>query len=304
MPLELKDLTELENTYDTFLFDVWGVLYDGEEVYPGVAEALTALRKAGKKVGIISNSTLTVPQLEEKFAKFGLIHGQHFDNMITSGAYLQHLIGQDFFKKEFQKDNYTFYCYGQHNQELFKAWASHECETLAGADFVYLGALTDNATPIADNTGTQQFLAECLSLGKPLICANPDMCATKKGKIYYTQGAIADAYERMGGKVYWMGKPYPEIFDFACQTLGSDKKTSVMIGDSLHTDIAGAQTAGLDSVLIHGTGILAHLPKSKLSEEMEKEGAVPTYALEKVALSKDAVSTQSALTQGRSREGK
>ena len=286
MSLELENILDLQNTYDTFLFDVWGVLWDGEEFYPDVIDTLATLKQNRGKIGIISNSTLIAPQLEEKFSKFGLKAGKHFDNMFTSGSYLQHLIKQDFFKNIFRSD-YTFYCYGQRNEELFVPWASHERNTLAEADFIYLGALTDKMTPIQENGETQAILAECLRLKKPLICANPDICATKKGQIYYTQGAIADTYESMGGKVYWIGKPYPEIFDFACQILGTDKKTSIMIGDSVHTDIVGATRAGIDSVLIYETGILAHLNKSERQQEIKKEGATPTYTLEKVALSKE-----------------
>lgn len=292
MPLKLNTILDLQNTYDTFLFDVWGVLWDGEELYPGILETLTELRKEGKKVGIISNSTLTVPQLGEKFSKFGLNPEKHLDGMFISGFYLQHLIKQGFFNNLFGSD-YTFYCYGERNEDLFVPWAEHEKNTLNQADFAYLGALTDKFTPIPENTETQNFLAECLRLNKPIVCANPDICATRKGKLYFTQGAIADTYQRMGGKVYWIGKPYPEIFDFACQILGTDKKTSVMIGDSLHTDIAGAQVAGLDSVLIYGTGILAHLTETERQQEMKKEGVYPTYTLGKVALPKKVASVQS-----------
>ncbi len=302
MPLKLNTILDLKNTYDTFLFDVWGVLWDGEEFYPGVIDTLATLKQNGCKIGIISNSTLIAPQLEAKFSKFGLRAGKHFDDMFTSGSYLQHLIKQDFFKNIFGSD-YTFYCYGQRNEELFVPWAPHERNTLAEADFVYLGALTDKMTPIQENGETQTILADCLRLKKPLICANPDICATKKGQIYYTQGAIANAYEQMGGKVYWMGKPYPEIFDFACQIFGANKKTSIMVGDSVHTDIVGATRAGIDSVLIYETGILAHLTETERQQEMKKEGVYPTYTLGKVALSKAAISTQFPIKQDRSKKG-
>lgn len=282
MPIEIKNILELTDSYDTFLFDKWGVLWDGENLYPGVIDTFTKLKMAGKKIGIISNATLTTQQAEKNLTQFGLMREKHFDRMITSGFYMQEYIKQGFFKNIFGP-NFTFYCYGQRNEELFIPWASHECNSLKQANLVYLGILADDQTPIQENSETQDFLTNCLHLNISMVCADPDICATHKGKLYYTPGAIADAYKRMGGKVYWFGKPYPGIFDFAGNLLKADKKTSVMIGDNLHTDIAGAKTAGLDSVLIYETGILAHLTEAERNQEIQKEGVVPTYTLGRVA---------------------
>lgn len=280
MPTELQNILDLKDKYDTFIFDKWGVLWDGEKLFPGVINLFTDLKKAGKKIVILSNATMTASKAEDSLTKSNLLKGIHYDGMITSGAYLQHQIEQGFFEKKF-RPNYTFYCFGKPSTP-WSPQPSHICDSLQEADFVYLGPLTDTITPIHDNLETQNFLRECLRLNKIIVCANPDIYTNTKGERRYAQGAIADAYENMGGKVYWMGKPYPEIFDFTCQTFKTDKKKSVMVGDSLRTDIAGANAAGLDSILIHETGILAHLPKTKLPQEMKKEKAYPTYTLSRL----------------------
>ena len=54
-------------------------------------------------------------------------------------------------------------------------------------------------------------------------------------------------------------KPSPHIFDTAMRALGTDAGSTVMVGDSETTDIAGAHAAGLRAVLVsrsggHGTG--------------------------------------------------
>jgi putative hydrolase of the HAD superfamily len=46
-------------------------------------------------------------------------------------------------------------------------------------------------------------------------------------------------------------KPHKEIFEYALQRTGAEKKESVMIGDSLEADIQGAINAGIDQVFVN-----------------------------------------------------
>lgn len=48
-------------------------------------------------------------------------------------------------------------------------------------------------------------------------------------------------------------KPHKEIFDFALGRTGAGPEQSIMIGDSLEIDIAGAKNAGLDQVFVNHT---------------------------------------------------
>lgn len=48
------------------------------------------------------------------------------------------------------------------------------------------------------------------------------------------------------------GKPFAALFDLARSTLGCDPADTIMVGDRLDTDIAGARTAGVDSMFVLG----------------------------------------------------
>ena len=54
---EVAELSDLVDKYDAFLLDQFGVLHDGEEAYPGSADAVRALQRAGKRIVILSNSS-------------------------------------------------------------------------------------------------------------------------------------------------------------------------------------------------------------------------------------------------------
>jgi ribonucleotide monophosphatase NagD (HAD superfamily) len=81
---------------------------------------------------------------------------------------------------------------------------------------------------------------------KKLVCTNPDLTVYKSGKIEICAGAIANVFEKIGGKVIYFGKPHKEIYNLC---LNKNEKTLV-IGDNLKTDIKGANNLNLDSLFI------------------------------------------------------
>ena len=62
-------------------------------------------------------------------------------------------------------------------------------------------------------------LAACTRYGLPMICANPDVAVERGGRIVYCAGALARAYEQLGGAVAYAGKPYAPIYELAFTTL-------------------------------------------------------------------------------------
>ncbi len=50
---------------------------------------------------------------------------------------------------------------------------------------------------------------------------------------------------------YGRGKPHPEVFRHAMETVGSKPEESWHIGDNLYADIGGAQSAGVHAAWIH-----------------------------------------------------
>lgn len=121
----------------------------------------------------------------------------------------------------------------------------------------------------------------------PIVSANADYTVLKGDNEILCAGAIANAYKEFGGNTYIHGKPDPKIYAAAHKLAGNIPKNKVlMIGDSLRTDIAGAQAYGINSLMVL-TGIfqktLEHLFESptqclaKLNELQMQYNAAPTY---------------------------
>ena len=52
----LAGVSALAGDYDGFVLDLWGVIHDGVEPYPGALDCLARLRAAGKATVLLSNA--------------------------------------------------------------------------------------------------------------------------------------------------------------------------------------------------------------------------------------------------------
>jgi len=73
---------------------------------------------------------------------------------------------------------------------------------------------------------------------------------------YICAGAVADLYERMDGEVFWAGKPHANAYDAARREAERvrgapvERSRILAIGDSLRTDLKGAEAAGIDAIFV------------------------------------------------------
>jgi ribonucleotide monophosphatase NagD (HAD superfamily) len=120
---------------------------------------------------------------------------------------------------------------------------------LTAADAILLMGLPDGTAPDAYDAPFETARAANL----PLYCSNPDFKSPRGGGTYVmSPGALADRYAQMGGTVHLFGKPHLPVFTAIQQALDCPPDRILMVGDSMHHDIAGAQTAGWASLLIRG----------------------------------------------------
>ena len=84
-------------------------------------------------------------------------------------------------------------------------------------------------------------------INKKMICTNPDLIVDRGDKRELCAGSVALVFEKMGGKVVYFGKPFPEVYN---QSIDNKEKKVLSIGDNLNTDIKGANLLNYDSLLI------------------------------------------------------
>lgn len=65
-------------------------------------------------------------------------------------------------------------------------------------------------------------------------------------------------------------KPLPFGYKRAMKRLNSDKKSTMMVGDQLFTDVLGASLAGIDTILLKPISTLHEFKGTRINRKMEK----------------------------------
>lgn len=283
----LSGLSEIAAAYDGFVLDLWGVIHDGFEAYPGVGATLAALKAAGKRTVLLSNAPRRGQVLIDGMTRMGLGRDL-YDAVMSSGeaVYLELARRTDPF---FARLGTRLYHMGPERDRNVYEGLPYAAVGLDEADFVL------NTGPWELDETVEDYLpamAQARARNLPMICANPDHVVIRQGKRVVCAGALAAAYADMGGLVCQRGKPDPAIYAVALERLGVADRTRVaVVGDALHTDIKGANAAGLASVLVTG-GIHAdelgirwgETPDPiRLAELVRSNGERPTAAMARFA---------------------
>jgi HAD superfamily hydrolase (TIGR01459 family) len=237
---------ELLARYDVLYCDVWGVLHDGHRAFAGACEALLRFRAGGGAVILVSNAP--VPK-ERVAAMLDLreVPRDAWDDIVASGEIaLSHIADKGYTR---------LYAIGPTDRDAATfAQLTAKLVPLEDAEAILCTGLNDDRTETADDY--RDILVRARALSLPLVCANPDLVVDVGGRQYICAGAVADLYERMDGAVFWAGKPHANAYEAAYaaaltvhgRPLRHDR--ILAIGDSLRTDLKGAEAAGIDALFI------------------------------------------------------
>lgn len=264
-PALIAGLSAFAGDYDLILCDVWGVIHNGVHAFPAACAALGRARAAGATVVLVSNAPRPNAAIIAMLDGFD-VPRTSYDAIVTSGDVTRTLLS------------------ARGKVRVFHLGPERDLSTYEGLDIV-LGPLESADLVVCtglfdDNVETPADYADMLAQMKardlPFICANPDLVVERGESLVYCAGAIAKAYEEIGGEAVYCGKPYLPIYDTALAIATGirggaiDQARVLGIGDALRTDIAGANAAGFDSLFIAG-GIHA-------VELKAVDGAVPDSA--------------------------
>jgi HAD superfamily hydrolase (TIGR01459 family) len=283
-PRILEGLGSIAEQYDAFILDQWGVLHNGRAPYPGVVEALTTMRTAGKKICLLTNSGRRARMNRDRLDEMGF-PPESYDGLVTSGeaAWLGLRDRRD--PRLHDLGHRAVLITRDNDLEVIEDLGLTLTSDAAQADFVYLAGVDSPPKTLADY---EPVLMEARAVNLPLICSNPDRIAVSADGLLIAPGTIAARYEELGGRVYYFGKPNRPIYE-ACLTIldGIAPERILCVGDSLEHDIAGAKGMGLAACFvmqgIHADHFPEDLPPDRLAirvrELAERYETMPDYAI-------------------------
>lgn len=235
-------MKELSKKYNLFLFDQWGVLHDGNKIFKFTNNSLEAIKH--KKLYLISNTSQTVTEFKNQILKKIKLKYKYFEKIITAGETLINInknSHKDIISKTL-KLRKAFLISNKNENQLIKKLKIKKID--------YTKCKFILSLSLEPGVNLNLLLNKIKYLSKkniPMICTNPDIFTFKNNKRFYQIGYLAKKYIDFGGKVFYVGKPHKEIFNYFIHN--KKKAKTLMIGDNLNTDILGGKNIGISTAL-------------------------------------------------------
>jgi HAD superfamily hydrolase (TIGR01459 family) len=232
--------------YDVVFCDVWGVLHNGRQAYAAAGEALARFRAGGGTVVLVSNAPVPQSGVERVLERTG-VRRDTWDAIVCSGEIaLAHIADMGYRR---------LYWIGpdQRDRSLFVRLPGPQA-ALDEAEAIVCTGLVDDANETVESY--RATIEQGVARGLPFVCANPDLVVDVGHKRFLCAGSIAAEYERLGGSVFWAGKPHPSAYNSAREKAAALRGGApplgriLAIGDSVRTDLAAAQGLGVDGLFI------------------------------------------------------
>lgn len=264
----LNNIQKLISQYDGFILDLWGVVHDGIAPYHGAIEALQALQAAKKTVIFMSNAPRTVTHISSQLRSMGVsIDGCP---VLTSGEAVRYYL------KTNDRYNNVYHICTHDQQNFLDDLGIQQVTDLQVADCIVFSYFINSATE--DVSQCDAIFEEAIALKLPLLCSNSDRLSMHGNIVRFCAGTFAARYESMGGTVQYFGKPHLPVYQEAFAEIFAPrdipKEKIIMIGDTIETDIAGANNFGIDSAYIK-------------RREQDLSNVIPTWELHSLRLGND-----------------
>jgi glycerol-1-phosphatase len=244
------------DAYDAVLLDLDGVVYLGPVAVPGAPEAVDRLHQRGVKTGFVTNNAARPPAaVAEHLRELG-IQAENAD-VVTSAQAAAHLLVD-----RFGKGARVLVVGGD---GILAAMAERALTPVRSAEEDPVAVIQGWAVDLTWEQLNEAAIA--IHRGAHWVATNTDPTRpTDRGLVPGNGAAVAAVRMAVDVQPQVAGKPYRPLLDETTTRLGAARP--LFVGDRLDTDIAGARTAGMDSLLVltgshRGRDLLASGPDQR-----------------------------------------
>jgi glycerol 3-phosphatase-2 len=233
-------LSALISEYDHVLLDLDGTVWIGDEPTPRAAEAVAALRGAGKRIAFVTNdASHSTEDYVRKLWSAGCQAA--VEEVVTVGVAVTELLSARFAGGDAVVIGAP---------ALWRHVSDAGLRIVNATDAVSRARVVVVASHEGFDYGQLRDATTAVLGGATLIGAARDQTYPQPDGPWPGSGAILAAVETAGGvrADVVVGKPEPSLFRIATERLGPGR--ALMVGDRLDSDVAGALAAGLDAALV------------------------------------------------------
>ncbi|QFZ22329.1 HAD-IIA family hydrolase [Saccharothrix syringae] len=255
----------LLDRYDALLLDLDGTVYRGREAVPGAVEAVAAAREHGVGVRFVTNNASRSPSdvaghltelgfhaaLEEVSTSAQAGAAMLLD-LVPPGTRVV-VLGTDALAEEVRSRGF---------------------EPVRSADGA--GAVVQG---LSQELGWRELAEACVAIraGARWVACNVDATLpTERGLLPGNGALVAALRTATGVEPLVAGKPATPLLEQAAKSVGAQRP--LVVGDRLDTDIAGAVSAGMDSLLVL-TGVSTEEEARLLPEDRRPTHVAPDLSI-------------------------
>ncbi len=259
---------DFQNSFDCFVFDLDGVIYSGEMAVGNSPLVLETLRKNKKDIRFITNNPSRSPS--EYAAKLGRLGIKSYEEeFVTSPMATVSLIREKLHSEQWKT--------------VFIAGSDYLKNEIGKTGLVAVsgyGALNADLVVVGSHPrfNLEEIKTASLAVGNGagFIGTNRDyFYPCEQGRAPATGALLASVETASGKKALTAGKPEKYIFDLLEKSGAAPAKRTLLLGDSLRTDIAGGKKAGYGTALVM-TGITK-------KTDLESSAVKPDFVLEDIS---------------------
>src|SRR5580704_15881993 len=183
---QIEGLGEISDRYDAILCDIWGVLHNGVASFGPASKALSAFRRRGGAVVLISNAPRPSAPIRRQLETLG-VSPDAFDAVATSGDVTIELIAE-------RIDDPVLHIGPARDLSLFDSAAEAagrrpKLVSLEDAAYALCTGLRHDTTETPDDYEAE--LGVMAARAMTMICANPDIVIHRGDVLIYCAGALA-----------------------------------------------------------------------------------------------------------------
>ncbi len=267
---------EVAERYRAVFFDSYGVLKDSKRIFPEAIETVIRLQDEGVMTCLLTNDSSKSPAALAK--PFNDAAGREI--FPESAIFSSGLMALDYFQAKLKQGKVAY---------LGKESSRYYIEA-AGLEAVAVCDVSDPhelaALAFLDDEGFDWYgdVNRCLNILRevniPVLCANGDLSYPSGDKqVFVAVGSLTQMVEKvLSRRFIHYGKPDSLLFSTACDWVRASlpdicKSEVLMVGDTLHTDILGANRFSISSLLV----LTGNTTIENFQSQIEAHGIIPDY---------------------------
>ncbi|HEX2734826.1 MAG TPA: HAD-IIA family hydrolase [Polyangiaceae bacterium] len=273
--------SELAQRYKVLFFDAYGVLKSSSGVIAGVTDVLAWLGGIGKDIYVVTNDASRSPQA----MAHAYTHPRHGELIGSSRIISSGLLAKEFLRAKVKSGKVAYF--GKPAAAFYIESAGLEAVSVAdcrdGSELAAFAFLDDEGFDWFRDLNSAVNLLRKVNI--PVVIANSDLAYPVNGsEVGVAVGSLATMVESIVAKTFVrFGKPDAQMFSyaFACAHANDETLTKadvLMVGDTLKTDILGANAFGIDTALV----LSGNTPAEAVDVAIAASGIIPTYVCDSI----------------------